>query len=319
MTIPTDILQCPVTGRDLHWASNGQLSASDGPSYTVIDGIAGLLPPALGAITDGVREFYDASGWIADDKGMFGETKAFSDTRSQSQAFTNRCIARMGRYFDKRGKYILDAGSGPIVYDGYLTYGEQFEKRVCVDLSIKGLHAAKQKLGDSGIYLQGDLTNLPLKTGSMDAITCNHVIYQLPVELQAPAMLELWRVLKPGGVAVIVYLSPKAPLERRFRKLAKLLFGEQPATPASHAADNEQLPHNPMPLSWFEGQKWPFTYKLDSFRPWGQGFMRENLPDNWQGRAFMNAFYMLQSIAPGFFARYGLVPTFVIRKPLNAS
>lgn len=34
---------------------------------------------------------------------------------------------------------------------------------------------------------------------------CYHVIYQLPPELQAKAFSEIWRVLKPGGVAVVVY------------------------------------------------------------------------------------------------------------------
>ena len=99
---------------------------------------------------------------------------------------------------------MLDVGSGPIPYKELLRYSDKFEKRVCVDLSVNGLWGAKQNLGDRGIYLQGDITKLPLKTGSMDAISCNHVIYQIQPEHQIAAWLELWRVLKPGGVAVVV-------------------------------------------------------------------------------------------------------------------
>ncbi|OYX47871.1 MAG: hypothetical protein B7Y90_12325 [Alphaproteobacteria bacterium 32-64-14] len=314
----TNILQCPSTGAELRWTSDGNLTAGGGAAYPVIDDIAGLLPHAARPITDGVRKFYDTSGWIADDTGLFGETKAFSDIRPRSQAFTNRCIERMGRHFRGGGKFILDAGSGPIPYDGYLNYSENFQKRICVDLSINGLRAAKRKLGDRGVYLQGDLTKLPLKTGSMDAITCNHVIYQMPTELQAPAMMELWRVLKPGGVAVIVYFSSNSRIENRSRKLASKLFGKQQTRPASSQGDsNYELPHQPMPLSWFDEQKWPFTYELDSFRPWSQAFMRDNLPDDWRGQAFMNAFYTAQSAAPNYFAKHGSVPTFVIRKPIK--
>lgn len=313
-----DILQCPSTGADLRWASDGNLAADSGVAYPVIDDIAGLLPQATRAVTDGVREYYDTSGWVADDTGMFGETKAFSDIRPRAQAFTNRCIERMGRHFRDGGEYILDAGSGPIPHDGYLSYSKNFEIRVCVDLSIKGLRAAKRKLGDRGVYLQGDLTKLPLKTGSMDAITCNHVIYQMPSELQAPAMMELWRVLKPGGVAVIVYFSSNSRIENGSRKLASMLFGKQQTPPASSQRDsNYELPHQPMPLSWFDEQKWPFTYELDSFRPWGQGFMRDALPDDWRGQAFMTAFYWAQSAAPKYFAKHGSVPTFIIRKSID--
>jgi SAM-dependent methyltransferase len=203
----TDFVRCPSTGRSLHWTPDNRLAADTGPSYLFRDGIACLLPQTSGGVTsndasENVRDFYENAGWTEDDTGLFGDTKVFVDTRSQSIAFTNRCIARVGRHFRKGGRYLLDAGSGPIPYDALLRYGDHFQQRVCVDLSVQGLRAARRKLGEHGVYLQGDLTNLSLKTASMDAVTCNHVIYQIPQEQQAAAFLELWRVLKPGGVAV---------------------------------------------------------------------------------------------------------------------
>lgn len=318
----TEILQCPSTGAELHWSADGNLATADGQTYTVMDGIAGLLPRNGGdegaAVNDSVREFYETKGWVADDKGVFAETKAFSDTRSLSREFTDRCIRRMGRHFKKGGKYLLDAGSGPIPYEELMRYGDKFDKRVCVDLSVKGLWAAKQKLGDRGIYLQGDMTRLPLKTGSMDAVTCNHVIYQIPEEHQVAAWLELWRVLKPGGTAVVVYFSPNPRLSWRLEKAAKMLFGDLSAKRGPSQWVDE-LPHNVMPLSWFAERKWPFTYKLDSFRPVSQGFMRDRLPSDWRGRAFLNVLYAIQSAAPEFCGKYGQVPAFIIRKPENAT
>ena len=317
----TDILQSPSSGAPLRWTADGQLASADGQTYAVIDGIACLLPGAPdsdggGAVNDSVREFYETKGWVADDQGVFAETKAFSDTRTLAQDFTNRCTRRMGRHFKSGGKYLLDAGSGPIPYEELLRYGDAFEKRVCVDLSVKGLWAAKQKLGDRGIYLQGDLTKLPLKTGSMDAVTCNHVIYQIPPEHQVAAWLELWRVLKPGGTAVVVYFSPNPRLSWRLEKAAKTLFGDLAAKRAAPYPDDE-LPHHVMPMSWFEERMWPFTYKLDSFRPVNQSFMRDRLPNDWRGRAFLNALYAFQAAAPGFCARYGAVPAFVFHKPIT--
>ena len=120
-------------------------------------------------------------------------------------SFSRKCIRRLNTHFQRGGRFLLDAGSGPIAHEEYLEFGTNFERRVCVDLSAEALRVARSKLGARGVYLQADLTNLPIQTGSIDAVTCNHVIYQIPENQQAAVFKELWRVLKPGGVAVIVY------------------------------------------------------------------------------------------------------------------
>lgn len=324
----TDILQCPTTARTLHWANESLLSAANGgPSYAVRDGIACFLPvksPGMESADAGqtVADFYDADGWVEDGSGQFGDTLAFVDTRSTSLKFTNTCIARLRRYFRRGGKYLLDAGSGPIPHEGVLAYGDRFQRRVCVDLSVQALHFARKKLGNHGIYLQGDLTRLPLRSGSMDAVTCNHVIYQIPPELQAAAFLEIWRVLKPGGIAVIVYLwPPHGPLSWRLGRLAKVLFGSgvQASTPARVAADpSKELPHYPLSRSWFESQNWPFRHEFDTFRVVSNPFLKQHVPDDWRGGLFLSAIYALQVIAPRFCGRHGEVPAIVIRKPPSA-
>jgi SAM-dependent methyltransferase len=320
----TDILQCPTTGRTLHWTSGWTYAAANGgPVYPIRDGVICLLPTTgdnQGEDAGGnVRDFYDGGGWTEDEAGLFGDTRAFVDTRPAPLAYTNQCAARLKRYFERGGGYLLDAGSGPLPHDVLLSYGDRFARRVCVDLSAQALRIAKRKLGDRGIYLQGDLTKLPLKTGSMDAITCNHVIYQIPVELQATAFLELWRVLKPGGVAVIVYLwPPHGPLAWRLGKLARFLFGKHEMP--SEASDetrrpDAELPHYPQPLSWLQAQNFPFPIELDTFRIVSNPFMRAHVPDDWRGHVFLNALYALQVMAPRFCGRYGEVPAIVLRKP----
>ena len=85
------------------------------------------------------------------------------------------------RYFSKGGRYILDAGSGPLIDEAVVAFGDRFERFICTDLSTRALSAARAKLGERGIYLKSDITNLPIEDGVVDAITCNHVIYQLPL------------------------------------------------------------------------------------------------------------------------------------------
>ena len=127
-------------------------------------------------------------------------TRAHSSTPAKYRSHSPcRCIRRANTHFRSGGRFLLDAGSGPIAHDEYLEFGSRFDCRICADLSAEALKVARCKLGDRGVYLQADLTNLPIQTGSIDAITCNHVIYQIPEDLQASVFDELWRVMKPGA------------------------------------------------------------------------------------------------------------------------
>lgn len=308
------ILRCPETKRPLLRRSDSELVADGGPAYAVRDGVACLLPAGEGG--DSIRDFYQGDGWEADDEGVFSDTKVFVDTRPASLAFTQKCIARLNKHFARGGKYILDAGSGAIPHDALLDYGQAFEKRVCVDLSAQALRVAKRKLGERGLYLQGDLTNLPLQDSSMDAVTCNHVIYQIPADQQAKAFLELWRVLKPGGVAVAVYWWPRAPLTGAIVRVAKLLAGRRAHTEGADADDaaRPHLYHHPHARQWFEAQDWPFRYKIEGFRVIDNWFMRTYVSDDWRGRAFLDALYRFQQMAPRLCGKYGAIPAIIIRK-----
>jgi SAM-dependent methyltransferase len=54
---------------------------------------------------------------------------------------------------------------------------------------------------DSTVMTRMDLTHIPLPTDSFDAIICNHVLEHIPEDYRA--MAELYRVLKPGGWAIL--------------------------------------------------------------------------------------------------------------------
>lgn len=50
--------------------------------------------------------------------------------------------------------------------------------------------------------VKADITQLPFATNSFDAIICMHVLEHIPYDHKA--MCELYRVLKPGGWAIIM-------------------------------------------------------------------------------------------------------------------
>ena len=49
--------------------------------------------------------------------------------------------------------------------------------------------------------IKADICNLPFDANTYDIIFCNHVLEHIPEDIKA--MSELYRVLKPGGMAVL--------------------------------------------------------------------------------------------------------------------
>jgi SAM-dependent methyltransferase len=313
LQFPIEILRCPQTRSTLKLDGAQLISADGASSYPVIDDIVHFLDDQSDASQ--TRSFYEKEGWKRASDGVFGDTRAFMDTREVPLAFSRKCIRRLGTHFQRGGRFLLDAGSGPIAHDEYLEFGTHFDQRVCVDLSADALRVARSKLGARGIYLQADLTRLPIQTGSVDAVTCNHVIYQIPADQQAAVFKELWRVLKPGGVAVIVYWWRDTPLQWRLERLARMFARrsepDEKDKPSSVASTPSHFPHS---LQWFETQDWPFRYKIEPFRVIGNPFMRSYVSDDWAGKLFLEGVYALQQIAPSYCGRYGQMPAIVLRK-----
>src|SRR5579859_2621030 len=64
-----------------------------------------------------------------------------------------------------------------------------------------------------------DAAELPLRSGSLDAVTFHSVLYLLPD--QKRALAEVWRVLRPGGRAVL--LEPQEGLRATLLGMARAL------------------------------------------------------------------------------------------------
>ncbi|HNB52769.1 MAG TPA: class I SAM-dependent methyltransferase, partial [Anaerolineales bacterium] len=155
-----------------------------------------------------VRQFYDQIGWSqVDDGGEEGpryQNARYEDLRSVSQEYIHKCHLRVNRHLSKTGKYLLDAGSGPIQYPEYLTYSEGYQYRVCADMSITALIEARKKIGERGLFVVSDIANLPFKKDAFDGVVTLHTIHHLPLSEHARAYEGLYRVLIPGRSAVVV-------------------------------------------------------------------------------------------------------------------
>lgn len=92
---------------------------------------------------------------------------------------------------------ILDSGAGTGRNLDWLSeYGPAFG----VDLTPLALEVGRSK---GRRLARASVTALPFPTGTADLITSFDVLYCLDDESEARALREMWRVLKPGGVALI--------------------------------------------------------------------------------------------------------------------
>jgi ArsR family transcriptional regulator len=78
------------------------------------------------------------------------------------------------------------------------------KKVIAVDQSEPMLAAARKRLAGMGNveFLRGELESLPIETGSVDAAVCVLVLHHLPEP--SAAIAEMARILRPGGVAMVV-------------------------------------------------------------------------------------------------------------------
>lgn len=321
-----EILRCPESGQRLVCPDpEGDFVCSlDGKHrYEVVDGVFIMLPATGDSDVEDpraiVRSFYENFGWEEGDDGVYNDTRLFMSSNSTARSYTSQCMLSINNYLPRKGRYLLDAGSGPIPHTEYESYHKNFYRRVCVDFSLSALLKAKRKLGERGIYIVGDLTKLPLIDGAVDAVVCCHVLYHVPENQQRTAMEEVSRVLAPHGVGVVIYRWEDSPLswrvERilmwasRFDKSSKLTKTDQKTAIAS-----KPLYFHPHPREWLFGQAWPFHFRLACFRVIDNHAMQTYFTESWIWKGITSALYIWQQLMPGFTGKYGLYPIILITK-----
>jgi len=156
-----------------------------------------------------VFDYYNEVNFkMKDSLKMYGDSSKWVDFRDITSNYIKTCFKRASRLLPLRGKYLLDIASGPIGSPEYMALSDDFEFRICADISINALIQAKNNMeivGKKGIYLCGDITNIPIKDNSCDAVLCQHTLYHIPKYDQFTAINEMYRVAKLNSKIVIIY------------------------------------------------------------------------------------------------------------------
>jgi SAM-dependent methyltransferase len=285
-----------------------------------------------------VRQFYDRVGWQTVQDGGYQNAR-YEDLRPVARGYIHRCHLRVNRHLRPAGRFLLDAGSGPVQYAEYLTYSAGYQRRVCVDISIVALQEARRRIGDHGLFVVADVANLPFVSEPFEGVVSLHTLHHLPLAEQAKAYGELHRVLRPGGAAVVVNGWTDSPLMRRLGWLVRgmervgalaqrLRSGsktEAPAAPAQPAkTPAAEASSAPQPTGTYIHKLNPdwlrasiggsMRYELYPWRSVSVRFLRAVIHELAGGRLWLRLLFWLEERFPRFFAEKGQYPMVVIRK-----
>jgi ubiquinone/menaquinone biosynthesis C-methylase UbiE/uncharacterized protein YbaR (Trm112 family) len=308
---------------------------SGGFVYPIVDGIICFLPhlaiSSAGKVQNDqcegqlvvkeLTEFYDEFGWQKSDDGNFCDAAVFEDLRAVAADYVHNCHMRVNRYLTQ-GQYLLDVASGPVQFDEYLSYSEQFAYRICVDVSLVALREARRRVGPKGIFVLADITNLPFGSDSIDAVVSLHTIYHVDASRQPKAFDELYRVVKPAGTAVIVYtwgrhcrLMSLLDWPAAITKPLRLALKRR----SKNAADSltqttPTIYFRPQAPDWFARQDWDFELDMVVWRSLSVTFLKTYVHEVLLGRQLLRLIYWLEDRCPFFMGRFGQYPMFILRK-----
>ncbi len=156
-----------------------------------------------------VFDYYNEVNYkVKDSLKIYEDSPKWVDFREVSSKYIKNSFAKASRFYPKHGNYILDIASGPIGLPEYMSLSDGYNYRICVDISINALIQAKINIdnaGKKGIYICGDITNIPIQDNSIDTVLSQHTLYHIPKNDQKIAVNEMYRVAKQNSKIVIIY------------------------------------------------------------------------------------------------------------------
>jgi SAM-dependent methyltransferase len=159
-----------------------------------------------------------------------------------------------------------------------------------------------------------------------------HTIYHVPADEQSSALRELYRVLKPGGTALVIYnwgdnsllmRMSRIPLNENFLSVFHLLQrmvglrkkSSEPSQPTLPPRPARNLYFHAHTYKWFEAELGKYChFDLVCWRTVDQSFLVYYIRPHFFGKTFLRLIYWWESAFPRLAARLGKFPMFIIKK-----
>ena len=207
--------------------------------------------------TDGTRAYYAERGWEEEDgeivEGTLFGTKEDGPLRA---AAYDASVERIRHALSLAGPplRLLECGCGGYPETSLLDLCSHYTG---IDFSEPGLAVAAKTLEDFDVEVDlrhGDICAMPFDDESFDAVYSAHVLYHVADEVnQQAAFEEIVRVLRPGGVAVLVVANPR-PLLFPGRAVKRIIADTpQLAALANKIRTPAPIPFKPLTIGKMRG------------------------------------------------------------------
>ncbi|PRY09891.1 methyltransferase family protein [Pontibacter ummariensis] len=316
------------------WDQKGLITPDRKYFYPIIDNIFILLPELCITSTSPqvydtkwdrqrVQMFYNQFGWKKTaDNEAYEDTKIFVDQREIAKEYQVRAEERIKQYLSS-GTYLLDIASGALHNERYHNFSRNYQYRVCIDFSITALIEARKNIGSKhGIFILGDITNIPLQDDACDNVISLHTLYHVHKDKQETALKELVRVCKPEANIVIAYnwgwhslLMNISLLPTRAIKMIRKIINDRMQKSLPKDQLKPTLYFYPHSMSWFNKVKagnWHIEYNCQ--KSLHVDFIRLYIHQQLGGEHILKAISDLEDKYPNFFGKYGSFPLIIIRK-----
>jgi SAM-dependent methyltransferase len=279
--------------------------------------------------TNEVKDFYNQVGWQRIGDELY-QNAIYEDLRPVSREYIERCHLRVNRHINREGKYLLDAGSGPVQWPAYLTYSEGYQYRVCMDISLVALQEARRRLGDKGLYVVGDISRMPFKNGVFGSTVSMHTLHHLSSDEQKRGYEEMFRTLAGKGSMVVINGASSSRLMQKWLWLIKVAerLGvktsveaktAKPSTPNS--MNNNELNKDARgtytrknSIAWIETELMDYNPELLPWRSVSVRFLRALIHPWLAGKYWLRLLFWREEQDPRWYAENGQYPMIVIEK-----
>ena len=152
---------------------------------------------------------YQTGGWLTEDSAKLYDFQVETLFAGTADAMRRQALAPIAEFMrgkDQRRLQLLDVATGT---GRFLTFVKDNWPRLPVtalDLSPAYLDEARKALKPwrDAATLQANAEAIPLPDDSQDIVTCIYLFHELPPKIRPVVAKEIARVLKPGGLFVLV-------------------------------------------------------------------------------------------------------------------
>jgi ubiquinone/menaquinone biosynthesis C-methylase UbiE len=175
--------------------------------------IDGELPP--GQQGDGLPDYYrqnfhfQSDGWLSEESAAIYDTQVEVLFTGAADVMRRRALKPIADWMQGRSQRDLrglDVGCGTGRLLAFLHDAWPGMRLNGVDLSLPYLAEARRLVGQTARVklTEGAAEKLPFENASLDLVVSSFLMHELPSDVRGKALTEMRRVLKPGGLVVIV-------------------------------------------------------------------------------------------------------------------